>query len=377
MENAAEWGALDCLKYAIENGCTGKESACRHASRDLKCLKYLREELDCPWDVEVSNACAKSTSGNIDCLRYCLKHGCPVDETTMALATVDVRKVKLLRDVSCPWDKRALHAAAENCNTSCLKYLLKHNCPGKEDVAPHAAHHLPTLQCVHAHGCVLLPEAYECAMKSDDPLQVVKFLFQNGCPWPREACAWFARAKRVDCLRFARENGAEWNSKTCTAAVQYTYFRGSWDRNGERSLECLQYLREEGCPWDEQTDLFARVSSHNALMEYVKLHNCPSMFTFTAPVPPKLPGRMFLSPRLDQSIEQLKEIGERIDFSREDHRRLGTQRKTEGCQRDNIWSCVPMWVCFISLFVMMILCFFCTYTVGGQRRKSNGSCCDF
>ena len=45
----------------------------------------------------------------------------------------------------------------------------------------------------------------------------------------------------LECLKYARENGCDWNEETCDDAAL----------NGH--LECLKYAREHGCPWNEET----------------------------------------------------------------------------------------------------------------------------
>lgn len=262
-----------------------------HAHYSVESLRFLREEMNCPWDIRVSNACAKSFSKDATTLRYCIVNGCPVDESTAALAATHIARLQLLHESGCPWDGRALRAAAASRSVECLDYLLTHNCPGREDLVLYVTHHLPMLRCAHAHGCPLLPAAYQSAIKGDRPLQVVKFLFEHGCAWPRDACTWFAQAKRADCLQFAHENGAEWDSNTASTAVSrpyHTFF--SFKQRDEiteagNALECLEYLHEEGCPWD------GRVYStpYNACLEYAEKYGCPvvvptAALVFSAPI---------------------------------------------------------------------------------------------
>ena len=93
-ENGCPWGGSTieeaiaeksdaCFQYTIENDCPGSLDACRYAHNNIKSQRFLREEMHCPWDIRVSNACANSFSDNADSLRYCVDNGCPVDETTM------------------------------------------------------------------------------------------------------------------------------------------------------------------------------------------------------------------------------------------------------------------------------------------------------
>jgi ankyrin repeat protein len=51
-----------------------------------------------------------------------------------------------------------------------------------------------------------------------------------------DTCAYAALYGRLECLKYARENGCPWNALTCHYAAQ----------NGH--IECLKYARENGCP---------------------------------------------------------------------------------------------------------------------------------
>lgn len=53
-------------------------------------------------------------------------------------------------------------------------------------------------------------------------------------------CSQAALGGQINCLKYARENGCEWDSETCK------YAAGS-------SLECLKYARENGREWDKMT----------------------------------------------------------------------------------------------------------------------------
>ncbi len=50
-----------------------------------------------------------------------------------------------------------------------------------------------------------------------------------------------AQYGRLDCLRYAHENGCPWDETTCRYAAQYGH------------LDILRYAHENGCPWNEST----------------------------------------------------------------------------------------------------------------------------
>jgi len=100
---AAEYGHLDCLKYAHENGCPWDDFTTLYAGKNghLDCLKYAHEN-GCPWygSTTLHIACR----GHLDCLKYAHENGCP-------------------------WDIKTTMYAAKNSHLDCLKYAHENGCP--------------------------------------------------------------------------------------------------------------------------------------------------------------------------------------------------------------------------------------------------------
>ncbi len=65
-EYAAEYGHLDCLRYAHENGCHWDEVTCIRATNhgNLDCLRYAHEN-GCPWNETTCYNAARS--GYLEC----------------------------------------------------------------------------------------------------------------------------------------------------------------------------------------------------------------------------------------------------------------------------------------------------------------------
>ena len=103
MKGAAFNGHLECLRFALDNGC-GKsrlscfavESVCDYAATrgNLDCL-ILAHERGCPWDWEVCKLAAEN--GRLGCLQYAHENGCP-------------------------WDEKVCMVAASGDSVECLKY---------------------------------------------------------------------------------------------------------------------------------------------------------------------------------------------------------------------------------------------------------------
>ena len=247
----------------------------------LACLRYLREEQKCSWNSRITDHFARLSSTDNGCLQYCLANGCLADENTVMLAAYNLENLKHLRALGCPWDKRTLHAVAQTGRLENLKYCLENGCPGREDVSIVAAPHLPLLQYLHAQGCPLLPEAYQCALQAVRPIACVRFLCETGCcPWPKDACTWFVQHRRMDCLKYAHMHGAPWDADTCAAAahIEYGSSIASAKEEQRRTLDFLAYLHEEGCPWNVLILTEARRCGNIPCLQYAFQRDCPNTF---------------------------------------------------------------------------------------------------
>lgn len=111
----------------------------------------------------------------------------------------------------------------------------------------------------------------------------------TGRPGRLSRCDHAALAGHVDCLAYARENGARWSETTCEIAASeghlgvlaYAHRRGCpWDRHscsaaaGSGALDCLRYLHQNGCPWREDTCIEAARFGRLDCLEYACAHGC-------------------------------------------------------------------------------------------------------
>ena len=67
-------------------------------------------------------------------------------------------------------------------------------------------------------------------------MEVLKWARENGCEWNSLTCSYAAEGGHLDVLQWARENGCECGAATCVCAA----------RSGH--LEVLRWARENGCP---------------------------------------------------------------------------------------------------------------------------------
>lgn len=67
----------------------------------------------------------------------------------------------------------------------------------------------------------------------------------------------------VDCMRFAHENGGEWNNSTCNVAAQMGH------------TDCLRYAHRHDAPWDERTTYMAAAFGNLECLRYAHRHGAP------------------------------------------------------------------------------------------------------
>ena len=73
------WGAMGRFPSGAEITVNQEYfCSCVAETKDLKLLRWVREEKECAWDYRTSGAAA--INGNLDILKYCVENGCEVDE---------------------------------------------------------------------------------------------------------------------------------------------------------------------------------------------------------------------------------------------------------------------------------------------------------
>jgi hypothetical protein len=125
---AAEYGHLECIKYAHEKGC--------------------------PWSTDTSTGAAKNN--HIECLKYLHENGCPWNSNAYyyAAANGHLECIKYLHQNGCPWSIDTCASAAENGQLDCLKYLHENGCPWSSNTCKYAAYyHIDCLKYAHENGC--------------------------------------------------------------------------------------------------------------------------------------------------------------------------------------------------------------------------------
>lgn len=90
MSVAALFGRLQVLKFLHHQGCPCISLALSEAANkgDLNCMRFLREECGCPWDMYTINEAA-SRARKMDCLVYAISNGCPVHPSAADIAAMN------------------------------------------------------------------------------------------------------------------------------------------------------------------------------------------------------------------------------------------------------------------------------------------------
>lgn len=124
-------GYLECLRYALENGCPVHLQAVNRAAQYglLDCILLLRKLGIFQYDVSTSAAAA--AGGHIPVFEYLFLNGCPAnsDVTAAAARSGHIDCLMYLHEIDCPWDEAATAAAEAGDHKECLQYLRAHGCP--------------------------------------------------------------------------------------------------------------------------------------------------------------------------------------------------------------------------------------------------------
>ena len=130
---AAGQGNLEMIKYCVANECHIDVRACAEAARygHLEILKYLREEVKAPWDL--NTAICPALNGHLHIFEYLVerkfdKYDVWACECAAEKGHLDCLKY-LHETAKAPWDEDAVYFAHENNHTECVQYLLDNNCP--------------------------------------------------------------------------------------------------------------------------------------------------------------------------------------------------------------------------------------------------------
>ena len=122
--------------------------------------------------------------------------------------------------------------------------------------------HTALLRYARQHGCPWDTRTCEGAARGGH-LGCLWFASKLGCPWDERTCQVAAGNGQLRCLRHAQETGCPWDGTTCAAAAEGGY------------LDCLRYAHGHGCPWDGATCMSAARGGHLECLRYAHENGCP------------------------------------------------------------------------------------------------------
>ena len=322
-ELAAKAGSVPILKYMLENGHCIESSASKGAAEmgHVHCLQYLRS-ISILWHKNVGVIAA--ACGQLTCLKYVVEHGHEiidkdhaciyaaqnghyaclnylVDHNLHAPAEYWIRCAAYSGNLPClqlayslanTWPTGIQQEIIIRQNFECFVYSVENGCHYTWDEVCSIAGWglLQHLQYIKTHTTFTLNELTIQAALSEGHLDIVKFLYEAGCPWDFNPYTQVIKHGHYDGMVFMHQHGAMFEASDCTLAahhgrlqcLQYMHSHGAlWDETTCRAaaenghLDCLTYLHEHSCPWDAKTTTAALQYKHTDCYKYAKDNGCP------------------------------------------------------------------------------------------------------
>ena len=154
-------GYIECLRFALENGCRLGYGTCSAACKYglLDCLELLHQ-YNVPWSY--GSASEAASFGHLHCLKYLHENGCPMDESTA-------------------------EDAAWNGHVDCVRFVIEHNGLHIDDTLLNTAALSGSVEClsylVERSGIDLKTAEYGYGAKFvKKNIATAQYLLNTGCP---------------------------------------------------------------------------------------------------------------------------------------------------------------------------------------------------
>ena len=207
----------------------------------------------------------------------------------------DFESVKFALDSGITFDERVVDSFCQKGNLESVRYAIENGCTWRDDLCTTAAEfgHLHVLKYLlpleHSRE---LGETKTCAMAAwGGHLECLKFARIMGCDWDYETSSFASRNGHLACLQYALEEGCESDedvilnavefnhyaclelalSEGCETSAEACYLAAKFNR-----LNCLAILREYECPWDHRVLEIAKYKGHGEIIAYAEQHNAPN-----------------------------------------------------------------------------------------------------
>jgi hypothetical protein len=273
----------------------------------LKMLQWLRSK-ECPWNVRTLEVAI--LENNKAALEWCLEQGCPVgaDAATAAVSVGDLKLLKrLVEEYDCPVKFRTMTKAVEQGDGAIVQYLMSIGCDADEAACAAAARHghLDILKQLRAQDCpwislnalAKVSSQYvpcECGDGDDNMcvaaaegghLDILQYVLEQGCVMDQATCNAAASAGHLHIIQYAAEQNIpltnkDWPSKATDAypalACGVAYWTSLCDRAALRGdIVMLDWLVGNGVEIGRGTVQAAAEEGHIHVLEWLWERHCP------------------------------------------------------------------------------------------------------
>jgi hypothetical protein len=263
FSTAARYGRIKVLDWMVEHSYSAQYSVITYAAirgKQIESLKWLyrRSPWSDSWDNKHDVVDIAALTGQIKIIKWLHSIGCPWGVSTANAAAVSgqIEVLEWLHLMGCPWDSTTLSAAVTIGYPHMLdaSYLLY--CTW---IVPGTYRHssVETIEWLRSKGCPWDSNATMLAAQSGD-FDILKWLHREGCPWDENTTKWVALRGRIDILEWLHDKGCPWDKEALKAAVIHG------------SLNVVQWLHSKGCPWGEEAILEAAIRGHINILKWMR-----------------------------------------------------------------------------------------------------------
>lgn len=199
-------------------------------------LLYAREK-GCQWNSKVFDTAA--SVGNLKIIKYIHENGCPHTENSLFIASFS-NKVDCFEYLISEGFKPDINCYAGLIYKNDLKNLSKIwniNRPNEIEVilcVCLTAGKIEMLKFFYENGCPFTEKFSTIVLEKDNEL-FLRFLHEHNLPILPDACLNAANKDALKCLTFLHENGYQWDEMVAIVAYR-------------KSKRCFDYLVQNGCP---------------------------------------------------------------------------------------------------------------------------------
>lgn len=315
MENAARYGRVDSLKYALNHGCTILhmnlfQTAVAHGH--LECVRFLHE-MHCPARYDICSTAVRNHQTHIlkyligafyiahDAIRAAIdvdneealhflhisaRYTLPADASMRTTLHDSLSCLKYLHKHNFPHTKQLYYSAVLRCSAKCLRYLRDTGCPRSVEECITATVKQRKWKCLeflfeyeppdganfHVHPSFRAPELMDIVLSGN--VKLLQKLILVHCHISAKVVRTLVARNDYTTLALGlQHNCVAKTAEICTTAACLGH------------LECLQVAHEAGCPWSTEVCALAIENGHLDCLQYAHEHGCPWQVAATVRTP--------------------------------------------------------------------------------------------